>query len=165
VGSLKKNAKQQKVVKAPALDNAAQQRLQDALQQKMEAEAAVSLKNLQKELENFSKDLKNVLLGEATTSLTTQLDQSKQLIAQTVQELSQTLSAAGTQAASQLTQEVHQQKELLLEQFEQHMAEVVSNYMVAALGAESAQTDQAAQALRQLEAHKEELRKDLLREA
>ncbi len=155
-------SKSPKVASLPEKDKA---RIEESLREKTEAQITTIIKGLQKETDDFIKQLKDALLGQATETLTTQLYQSKQLLAKTIEELDQKLTSAGTEAANQLRTEVGQQKHLLVEQFEQHMASVISSYLVAALGTEVAQSDQAAQAIAQLEAHKEELRKDLLHAA
>lgn len=149
---------------AVGLSPVERERLEAAAKEKTDAEVSQMIAALRKDMEGFSKDLKNVLLGDATTTLRTQLDQAKQLLAATIENLNLTVVTAGNEASAQLKEGVEQQKRLLIEQFEQHMAEVITSYLVTALGTESAQSDQAAQALKQLEAHKEDIQKDLLHE-
>lgn len=149
---------------AVGLSTVERERLEAEAREKSQAEVEQMIAGLRKELDGFSKDLKNVLLNNATSTLTTQLDQAKQLMAATVENLNVTLASAGNEAAAQLKTDVAQQKQKLIEQFEQHMAAIINSYLVTALGSESAQSDQVAGALKQLEAHKEELRKDLSHE-
>jgi hypothetical protein len=151
------------------------QRPESDLQTKAEAivEARVNAasKQIEKDLAEFSKQLQTTLLDQASNSVARGLaEPQNQIIAfnaklnQTIQDLTQGLTQASQAGHIQLQADLEQQKKLLIDQFQQHLASVVSAYIISALGEEAVDGDQASRVIKQLEAHKDALQKDLLHE-
>ena len=148
-----------------AIDPEDKRRALESLQNLVNKEAQALIRNLEKDVNSVSSQLKDTLLKNASDNMTAQVEQSKQLVAQSATELSLSIKKTASDISAQLTAEVNNQKHMIVEDFEKRMVQVVGAYMVAALGTAAAQTDQATEALKQLEAHKDELRKDLINEA
>ena len=147
------------------------QQLAETMQQKAEAEVAAITAKMAENLGSFNSQLEAVLLNQATTTLKAQLTQTGQTVVDfnnalkvTVASMTTTLMEASKAAQSQLEAGVVEQERLLIGQFEKNLASVINNYLITALGHDSVTTEQTAQVIRQLEANKDELRKDLLHE-
>ena len=158
------------------LNDAKKRRLEADLQTKAEAivEAKITIvsRQVEKDLAEFSKKLQTTLLDQASNTIAKGLaEPQNQIIAfnaklnQTIQSLTEGLNQAAQAGQLQIKTDLEQQKKLLIDQFQQHMASIVSAYLVTALGEEAVDGDQAARVIRQLESHKEALQKDLLHEA
>jgi hypothetical protein len=156
----------------PPLSPTEKMRLEQDLQLKAETEVKVITSKLSTAMDNFSKELQASLTTQASSGLKQQLAQPEKLIgeftatmATILEGLTTALHDTGKTAQSQLLAGVAEQKQIMVDSFQQNVATVVNNYLIAALGESSVDSDQTAQVLRQLETHKDELKKDLLHEA
>ncbi len=171
ISHLRSDLKKAKTHSAPAVSAEDKQRLEQSLQQKAETEVKVITDRLSANLQSFGQELKQSLLDQASSSLKSQMSQPEKAINEfntsmtaTLQSLTMALREAGKTAQTQLEAGVAQQKQLLVEQFQQNMASLVTSHLVKALGKDSISGDQPAQIIQLLEAHKDELKKDLLHE-
>jgi|GEM_PF-3404347 len=139
-------------------------RTQEVLRNLISKEAHILVRNLEKDLKFVSTQLQSTLLKKASNEMSAQVELSKQQVVKSTTDLTLILEKTASDVSSQLAIEAKKQKQIIIEDFEKRMVQVVGTYIVTALGSAAAQTDQAVEALNQLEAHKDELRKDLINE-
>jgi cysteinyl-tRNA synthetase len=146
--------------------------LEQVLAERAKTEIQTILSRLNQAIKGFSEDLQTKLSADATKSIADQLAAPQQTIqafndalTHTLADINQALEETGRVSQAQLANQLSQQKAALVEQFENHMAVIIGNYLVTALGQDSIDNDQTSRIIKQLETNKADLRKDLLREA
>ncbi|NBU34572.1 hypothetical protein EB118_15765 [bacterium] len=139
-------------------------RAHEILQNMINKEANILIHNLEKDLKFVSTQLQGTLLKKASDNINAQVELSKQQVVKSTTDLTLILEKTASDVSAQITSEAKKQKQIIVEDFEKRMVQVVGTYIVTALGSAAAQTDQAVEALNQLEAHKDEIRKDLINE-
>lgn len=123
---------------------------------------------LQQDLRLTTSQLNEYMKGEITRSLQeefTKYEQSitdaKQLAIDALQKTNQVIEEQRANLSTQLEAQVNREKERMIEQFQENMADVVNHYVVAAIGNQIDLTDQLEYILNDLQLNKEAILEDI----
>jgi len=123
---------------------------------------------LQQDLRLTTSQLNEYIKKEITQKLQEEFVQYEQTISdanqialQSITKTNQALEAESQSLSAQLRQEFASEKARLIKRFEEHMAEIVNYYVLAAVGSQVDLNDQLTFILGDLEANKVEIAKDI----
>lgn len=123
---------------------------------------------LQQDLRLTTSQLNDYMKAEITRSLQEEfkkyeqsITDAKQIAIDALQKTNQVIDEQRAQLAGQIENEVKNEKQRLLIQFERNMAEIVNHYVVAAIGDQIDLSDQLEYIMSDLERNKEAILEDI----
>lgn len=169
LGSVSNDPKTPKDVATASVNTAVNQAFTDAFKEELQERArkqfdSIMQQNaqfLQQDVRVSAAKLDEFMKEEIVATLQKELAKQTQSISQTHQMVTNSL----TQNKQQFDQDLAQEKERRIRQLDEHMAEVIKTYVLAAIGEVFGPEKQLALVLDNLNAHKAEIYEDIRRGA
>lgn len=123
---------------------------------------------LQQDLRLTTSQLNEYMKTEITRKLQEEFDKyeqsimdAKQLAIESIQKTNTAIDEQRQQLGQQLQQQIESEKQQIIARFEEHMADIVNHYVIAAVGDQIDLTDQLEYILSDLEANKKAIIEDI----
>ncbi len=113
------------------------------------------------QLNDFLKDQISHTLKEEFSKYEQSISDAKQLAIESIQKTLVSLEEQRTELANQIRDEIAKDKDKLIANFEDHMAEILNHYIIEAIGNQVDLSDQLEYIFGDLESNKEAIAEDL----
>lgn len=113
------------------------------------------------QLNDFLKDQISHTLKEEFSKYEQSISDAKQLAIESIQKTLVSLEEQRTELANQIRDEIAKEKDKLIANFEDHMAEILNHYIIEAIGNQVDLSDQLEYIFGDLESNKEAIAEDL----